>query len=152
VTDVQELAERFNRHLRDVVLLLRRASAELPLTMQQFTVLGSLEGGPRRMTELATEHGVRMPTMTVQVNRLEREGLAERRADPADARRVLVRLTPTGRARLRAARTARTRYLADRLSGLSAADQAAIDAALDALAKVVGPHDGPGDAKKEERI
>jgi len=150
VTDVQRLAERFNRHLRDVVLLLRRASAELPLTMQQFTVLGSLEHGARRMTDLAAEHGVRLPTMTVQVNRLEREGLAERRADPADARRVLVRLTPTGRARLRAARTARTRYLADRLSGLSAADQAAIDAALDALAKVVAA-DPATDGEKEER-
>ena len=150
MTEVRELAERFNRYLRDVVLLLRHASAGLPLTMQQMTVLGSLEGGPRRMTELAAEHGVRLPTMTVQVNRLEREGLAERRADPADARRVLVRLTPTGRARLRTAREARTRFLAERLAGLPTADLAAIDAALDALAKVVAA-DPATEGEKEER-
>lgn len=134
---VRDLAERFNRHLRDVVLLLRRAGAGLPLTTQQITVLGSLENGARRMTELAAEHGVRLPTMTVQVNRLEREGLVGRLADAADGRRVLVRLTRLGRLRLGKARDTRTRFLAERLAALPEADLAAVDAALTALAKVV---------------
>jgi DNA-binding MarR family transcriptional regulator len=152
---VHDLAERFNRHLRDVVLLLRRAGAGLPLTTQQISVLGSLEHGARRMSELASEHGVRLPTMTVHVNRLEREGLVTRHADAADARRVLVRLTRLGRMRLGKARETRTRFLAERLSALPEADLAAVDAALTALAKVVADEparpDGPGHGPSEPR-
>lgn len=156
---VRDLAQRFNEHLRDVVLLLRRAGAGLPLTTQQISVLGSLGHGARRMSDLAEEHGVRLPTMTVQVNRLEREGLVSRHADAADARRVLVRMTPLGRGRLRTARETGTRFLAERLGDLSEADLAAVDAALTVLAKVVadepaeqgGPGDGPPEPEEKEK-
>lgn len=89
----RELAEQLNRRLRHVVLMLRRVSADQPITSQQLSVLGSLEHGPRRMTELADEHGVRLPTMTAQINRLERDGLVTRGRDAADARVVTAGLT-----------------------------------------------------------
>ncbi|MDP9867244.1 MULTISPECIES: MarR family winged helix-turn-helix transcriptional regulator [Streptosporangium] len=131
-----DLAQSLSRELRHLVLLLRRVAAGQPLTSQQYAVLGSLEGGPRRMTELAEEHGVQLPTMTVQINRLEEPGLVTRGADPADARVRAVELTEEGRARLAAVRQARIAYLTGQLAALTAEERAAIAAALPALAKL----------------
>ncbi|MGI5167371.1 MarR family winged helix-turn-helix transcriptional regulator [Spirillospora sp. CA-253888] len=135
----RELAEHFNRRLRDVVLLLRRVGADQPVTSQQASVLGSLEDGPRRMTELADEHGVRLPTMTALVNRLERDGLAVRGRDASDARVVTVEITPAGAAQLRATRERRTEALAERIAALDEEQRAAIAAALPALDRLFDP-------------
>ncbi|MEU1878169.1 MarR family transcriptional regulator [Streptosporangium sp. NPDC020072] len=134
-----ELAENLSKELRHLVLLLRRAAAGQPITSQQYAVLGSLQDGPRRMTELAEEHGVQLPTMTVQINRLEEPGLVARGADPADARVRTVELTDEGRARLVAVRRARIAYLSDRLGALTQAEREAVAAALPALAKLGRP-------------
>ncbi|GAA2852524.1 MarR family transcriptional regulator [Streptosporangium fragile] len=131
-----DLAESLSRELRHLVLLLRRVAAGQPVTSQQYAVLGSLEGGPRRMTELAEEHGVQLPTMTVQINRLEEPGLVARAADPADARVRTVELTGEGRARLAAVRRARVSYLTAQLAALTPQEREAIAVALPALAKL----------------
>ncbi|GAA3103756.1 MarR family winged helix-turn-helix transcriptional regulator [Streptosporangium carneum] len=131
-----ELAESLSKELRHLVLLLRRAVAGQPVTSQQYAVLGSLEGGPRRMTELAEEHGVQLPTMTVQINRLEEPGLVARGVDPADARVRTVELTQEGRARLVAVRRSRVAYLGEQLDALTEDEREAISVALPALAKL----------------
>ncbi|MEV0973616.1 MarR family winged helix-turn-helix transcriptional regulator [Microtetraspora glauca] len=134
--DTRGLAESLSRELRHLVLLLRRTTAGQPITTQQYSVLGSLEGGGRRMTELAEEHAVQLPTMTVQINRLEEAGLVARAADPADARVRTVELTDEGRTRLYAVRQSRIAYLTRQLSTLTPEERAAIDVALPALAKL----------------
>lgn len=134
-----DLAEQLNRLLRHVVLMLRRANADQPITSQQLSVLGSLEHGPCRMTELAAEHGVRLPTMTAQINRLERDGLIARGRDGADARVVTVRLTGAGRERLAEGRERRIGFLADRFANLTDAERTAVAVALPALRKLLGP-------------
>ncbi|QKW40278.1 MarR family transcriptional regulator [Actinomadura sp. NAK00032] len=116
--------------------MLRQAGADQPVTGQQLSVLGSLEHGPRRMTELAAEHGVRLPTMTAQINRLERDGLVARGRDGADARVVTARLTGEGRERLAAGRERRLSFLADRLAHLTGEERARIAAALPAFDKL----------------
>ena len=133
-----ELAERFSRQLRDMVLLLRRVSADQPITAQQLSVLTSLQAGPRRMSELAAEHGVRMPTMTAQVNRLVRDGLVARGADASDARVVTISLTPDGARNLHTARSRRLDYLTGCFAALSEQERAAVAAALPALDKLFG--------------
>ncbi|TDD82551.1 MarR family transcriptional regulator [Actinomadura rubrisoli] len=117
--------------------MLRRESADQPITSQQLSVLGSLEHGPRRMTELAAEHGVRLPTMTAQINRLERDGLVERGRDGSDARVVTVRLTGHGRGLLDAGRERRIGFLAERFAGLTDEERATVAAALPALDKLL---------------
>ncbi|GAA4375191.1 MarR family winged helix-turn-helix transcriptional regulator [Actinomadura luteofluorescens] len=134
----RELAEQLNRRLRHVVLMLRQVSADQPITSQQLSVLGSLEHGPRRMTELAAEHGVRLPTMTAQINRLERDGLVARGRSGADARVVTARLTGPGRDRLAAGRERRIGFLAERFAELTDEERAAVAAALPALDKLFG--------------
>jgi DNA-binding MarR family transcriptional regulator len=132
----EALAASLSRELRHVVLLLRRAAAGQTLTGQQYAVLGSLEEGPRRMSELAEEHGVQLPTMTVQINRLHEPGLVTRGTDPADGRVRTVELTEEGRRRLAAVRRARYAYLAAQLGALTPDERTTIAAALPALAKL----------------
>ncbi|HEY1177110.1 MAG TPA: MarR family transcriptional regulator, partial [Phytomonospora sp.] len=108
-----------------------------PVTAPQLAVLGSLTAGSRRMSDLSAEHGVRMPTMTAQVNRLERDGLAVRGRDSSDARVVTVALTDAGREALATGRAHRLDYLAERLSGLTAEDRDAIAAAIPALSRMI---------------
>ncbi|MEU7743587.1 MarR family transcriptional regulator [Nonomuraea sp. NPDC049158] len=134
--DPTELAEQLSAVLRHLVLLLRRTVAGQPVTSQQYAVLGSLESGPRRMTELAEEHAVQLPTMSVQINRLEEAGLVARGSDPADARVRAVELTDEGRVRLRAVRLARIAHLSRELAALSDDERAALAVALPTLAKL----------------
>ncbi|MEU4574961.1 MULTISPECIES: MarR family transcriptional regulator [Nonomuraea] len=129
------LAEQVSTVLRHLVLLLRRSAAGQPVTSQQYAVLGSLEPGPRRMTELAEEHAVQLPTMSVQINRLEEAGLVARGADPADARVRTVELTGEGRERLLAVRRARIAAIAEELAGLTGDERDTLAAALPVLAK-----------------
>lgn len=75
------------------------------------------------------------------VTQLERAGLASRHAG-ADRRRVEVRLTPSGRRRVRAARTAREGLLRQATSGLTDVEAAALE---ELLAKLVA-------ARVEERV
>ena len=131
-----DLAVAVNKTLREIILLLRRVSADSTITAPQLAVLGSLADGSRRMSELAAEHGVRMPTMTTQINRLERDGLVARGGDASDARVVTAALTESGRTALEAGRAQRVEYLAERLAALSAADREAIAAALPALSRL----------------
>ncbi|MFI9595177.1 MarR family winged helix-turn-helix transcriptional regulator [Nonomuraea sp. NPDC052265] len=134
--DPTQMAEQVSKVLRHLVLLLRRSSAGQPVTTQQYAVLGSLEHGPRRMTELAEEHAVQLPTMTVQINRLEYAGLVARGSDPADARVRTVELTGEGRDRLRAVRRARIARLARDLAALTDDERDVLAAALPVLAKL----------------
>jgi DNA-binding MarR family transcriptional regulator len=136
MSDPRALAERFNRQIRGIVLMLRRANAGQFITTQQMLVMGSLEGGSRRMSDLAAEHGVRLPTMTRQIGRLARDGLVTRGHDVDDARVVIADLTPLGRQRLTQGREQRITYLAGRMTTLNDAERASIEAALPALEKL----------------
>lgn len=134
--DPTHLADQVSTVLRHLVLLLRRTVAGQPVTSQQYSVMGSLEQGARRMTALAEEHAVQLPTMTVQINRLEDAGLVTRGSDPADARVRTVELTGEGRERLRAVRQARIAHLTRELAALSENERATLAAALPVLAKL----------------
>ncbi|PSK97762.1 DNA-binding MarR family transcriptional regulator [Murinocardiopsis flavida] len=130
--------------MRDLVLLMRQATADQPVTAQQLAILGSLEHGPRRVGALAEEHGVRTPTMTAHLGRMAEAGLLTRTADSADARAVDIGLSEQGRRLLVEVRAVRAARLAERLDALSAAERAAIARALPAFAELCEP--GPADA------
>lgn len=76
--------------------------AELGLFPGQEQVLNALaaqdaQGQPLGMGTLATQLGVRPPTVSKAIGRLEAQGLVERVATQGDARSVGVRLTQAGR-------------------------------------------------------
>ncbi|WP_131745472.1 MarR family transcriptional regulator [Frankia sp. Cppng1_Ct_nod] len=65
--------------------------------------LAEAPDGALRMNELAEAVLLSRSGLTRLVDRLERDGLVERRSCPSDARGTLATLTPEGRKRLRAA-------------------------------------------------
>src|SRR6266545_2611629 len=89
------------RLLRVHGLLLRQVRRSVPdhLTLPRFDVMAQLHRRAEGMTpgELTRALLVTAGNVTGIVDRLVREGLAERRPLPADRRTLLVRLTPRGR-------------------------------------------------------
>jgi len=75
--------------------------------------------GPARLTVLATKEGVSQPSMTQLIQRLERQGLVTRLADPDDGRVALVAITPAGQELLDDRRRSRRERLAVLLATLS---------------------------------
>ncbi len=115
-----------------VIGAVRRVPRELSLT--SLSTLSTLERtGPRRITDLAVVEGVTQPSMTVLVSGLERSGLVERRADPADGRVSLVMITDSGAQVIRSRRRASAEAFVDLIDKLPANEAALLAAAIPAL-------------------
>jgi len=83
------------------------------LTMAQLRVLFRLRNrGPLSSGNLASQLGVTLPTVTSVVDRLVTRGLAERRDDPVDRRRVIVAIAPEGQTLVERVRQGRRERLA----------------------------------------
>ncbi len=68
------------------------------LTVTQLRVMVILQtGGHVRMSDIAAETGVALPTATGIVDNLVNKGLVIREADPHDRRVVICKLSPQGR-------------------------------------------------------
>lgn len=104
------------------------------MSLTSLSTLATLDRtGPRRITDLAGAEGVMQPSMTVLVTALERSGLVERRADPADKRVALVALTASGSDCLRARRRAGADAFAELVDKLPPGESEALAAAVTAL-------------------
>jgi len=78
------------RHVRD-------AESHRLLSRHQASILDHLdEIDPTTVNDLARHMGVTAATMSIAIDRLERQGYAVRARDAADRRRVHVRLTSAG--------------------------------------------------------
>jgi DNA-binding MarR family transcriptional regulator len=150
ISGVAELAHDLRPLLSRLYHLVRRRTLQLQLTLTQASVLSELlNDGPRRMSALAELEGVRMPSMTDVVKRLERLGLVRRETDPTDGRAVLVRVTEQGKRFHDEVIVAREEFLRERLTGMTHADRDAIEAALPALRRLLDPS---SEHEKEELI
>ena len=78
--------------------------------------------GESRPSDLAAYFGIGKPTLSRQVQLLERLGLVAREADPTDGRAVRLKLSPEGLEKVHAARAARRQRLHDRLTDWPAED------------------------------
>ena len=108
--------------------------SDLPMPYAQARLLAQIEQhGPSRISELAAADHCSQPTMTTQVQRLEAGGWAERRADPTDARAVLVSVTAVGAEALTRTRAARAAVVVPHLERLDAEQQATLADAVDIL-------------------
>jgi len=116
--------------------------------------------GPARLTSLATKEGVSQPSMTQLIQRLERQGLVTRLADPDDGRVALVAITKTGQALLNDRKRTRRERLAVLLATLSSEEEFALwlsaQVALPILHRLVENADsltgeGAGQATRRER-
>lgn len=130
------LSGSFREALRHSVYLVRRLDATGELSTAQLSTLKMLLDDGVRVGEIARNLGVRVPSATEQVIKLERAGLAQREPDPHDSRAVRVLLTAEGRAAVAAANESRNAVMAGILSSLSDADRATLAAALPVIDKI----------------
>lgn len=131
-----ELAGNYRDILRQAVFLFRSMDAEGDLSTSQVSTLNMISAEPLRVGAIARNAGIRVPSATEQVIKLEAAGFVERIADPTDARVVLVKPTEAGRLKLNAANTRRNTTMARALQTLSREERQAIDAAMPAMAKL----------------
>lgn len=110
----------------------RRLRERFDTTLPRFDLLAQLERAPDGLTlgEISRRMMVSNGNVTGLAERLETEGLIERRRSASDRRASYLRLTATGRAEF--ARMAREHegWIADLFAGLAAADVAALMALL----------------------
>ena len=134
--ELQALAGDFREALRHSVYLVRRLDADGELSAAQLSTLKMLLNDGVRVGEIARNLGVRVPSATEQIIKLERAGLARREPDPDDSRAVLVVLTAAGRAAVDSANARRNAVMAGILSSLTEQDRQALAAALPVIGKI----------------
>jgi DNA-binding MarR family transcriptional regulator len=119
-----------------VRLLVRQLGDELSRT--EASLLSTLSGGPRRITELAELEGLAQPTMTSLVKQLEQQGLVRRDRQADDGRVVLVHLTDIGAGALEDYRARARELLGTYLAEIPDEEVEALAGATDAIAQLVG--------------
>lgn len=100
------------------------------LTVAQLSILVALADGPLRIAQLAEHEGVRCPSITVAIRRLEALGLVQRSPHPTDHRGILLTITPEGAGVQRASLAERHATAAAMLSRLSESDRDTLIQAL----------------------
>ncbi len=148
------LAQDFREALRHSIYLVRRLDADGELSAAHLSTLKMLmdagsasgDGGASaygvRVGEIARNLGVKVPSATEQIIKLERAGLARRQPDPDDSRAVRVRLTEAGRTAVESANERRNAVMAGILSSLSDDDRAALAAALPVIGRINATQQG----------
>lgn len=132
------LLHRVSRALRDPQ---DELWLSLDLSMAQLKILFALHfHGPATIGALAERVGVKLPTISVTIDRLERNGYVERQSSGEDRRVVICRLTPEGARlveRLREERRARIDQVVAHLSDVEVRRlRESIEPVMQALAKL----------------
>ena len=118
----------------------RRLEAERSLSSQAFDVLIRLarsEGTELRMSELAAQTTLSPSGLTRSVDRLQEQGLVERRVCPEDRRGAFAVLTPAGRALMDRAIPDHIAHVNDVLSSVFTAEE---EEALAGLLRILRDH------------
>lgn len=130
------------RIVRITQYLTRRMQQEV-LTPSQVTVLTLLlDDRAWRLSDLASATGVRPPSMTELISRMERQGWLRKMDTVYDRRGVAVTITEEGRKQIHALNRRQVDLIAGRLALLSDEEKRIIEQALPVLDKLFsGPDD-----------
>lgn len=140
------------RIVRGLRLAEQRTRAEAGLSAAQLFVLGQLaESAAASLSELAERTMTDRSSVAAIVERLEEAGLVASERSAEDRRRVLVRITATGRRRLDAAPEPPTALLLGGLERLPRAELTTLAASLERLVEAMGLMDEPASMLFEER-
>ena len=133
-----EIAE-IASHLRTVIgQLVRRYGGDRSLATSQVSALVWIDrDGPSTTSRLATLEHVRPQSMAHTVGQLEEAAFIKRKRDPADGRKVLLDLTPLGRATLAELRAEGESWVADALAaGFTAGERAELARGIELLGRL----------------
>ncbi|MDO5751431.1 MarR family winged helix-turn-helix transcriptional regulator [Arthrobacter sp.] len=131
-----ELAGSYREILRKALYVVRSIDADGALSTAQTSTLNMLAAAPQRISLIARNAGIRVPSATEQVTKLATAGLVERVPSNTDARVVEVRLTTKGRQALDAANLRRNQTMAQAFESLSAQELESIKLAIPAIEKL----------------
>src|SRR5438105_4208842 len=96
---LENTADQFRRIMRQLRSTSNEDWTSLSLTRAQLRILAQLrQDGPAAVSQLASQLGVTLPSITATVDRLVQGSLVTREDDPNDRRRVINKLTPAGTA------------------------------------------------------
>ncbi len=135
--EVEAVADRLHSAALHLLRRLRTQDDAFGVSPPRLSALSVVvQVGPVGIGALAATERVAAPTMTRLVDGLERDGFVRRRADPADARGVLVEATAAGRRVLTKGRQQRVRTLAQDLAALSQAELVEIGRGAELIERV----------------
>lgn len=141
------------RLVRGLRLAEQRTRAEVGLSAAQHFVLTSLtESAAASLSELAERTMTDRSSVAAVVERLEEGGLVATERSAEDRRRVLVRITATGRRRLHAAPVAPTTLLVDALGRFGATELDTLGVHLERLVEEMGLAAEPATMLFEEAL
>jgi len=133
----EELSEELVLIAVKLIRRLRGLDPSPALTRAEASVLAVLVfAGELTMGELARQEGVKAPTMTRQVQNLERRGLVRRQADSADARITRIAITASGRKLFVAGQKRLLTPLVELLRSFDRSELATLISAMPVLRKV----------------
>ena len=111
------------------------------LSVPQFRALGYLYDFPGASLTAVAEHlGVTPPTASVIADRLVRDGILSRAADPVERRRITLTLTPVGETLILEARGAARGQFAKIISHLSPEQVNTISEGISLLSTAISNH------------
>jgi DNA-binding MarR family transcriptional regulator len=138
------LVDRLRPVLLRIGRELRREAREAGVNPSHVTLLAVIGAKPGiGVNELAAQERMSPAAMSGHVEKLVGAGYVERTPSDRDRRRVGLTLSDAGLRVLRNVRSRRTVWLARRLDRLSAAEIAAIDAAIEPLALLLDEEERP---------
>ncbi|MDR6686297.1 DNA-binding MarR family transcriptional regulator [Arthrobacter sp. 1088] len=130
------IAQEFRESLRLGVYMFRRLDPEGELTAAQLSLLSMISDGGLRVGDIAKNLGIKVPSATEQIIKLERSGLVLRQPDVNDSRAVQVVITKAGRAAVESANQRRNAMVAGLLQELSSDEVEQLAAALPIISKL----------------
>jgi DNA-binding MarR family transcriptional regulator len=136
-SDEAPLVDALRRRFLRISQVMRRDGAALPMTTTQGAVLNLVRIRPMTVGELAKAEGMKPPSMTQIVQRMEEAGWVRRPA--GSTRGSTVEATDAGLALIEQANAQRNAMIAARLAGLSPDDRAILEAALPVLDRIFAP-------------
>lgn len=133
----EDIAARIRPAMTKLYVMYFRIAEQSDLTGPQLSILARLkEKGPSRISQIAREEGIRMPTASNALHQLEQRELVERIRDEQDRRGVRVKLTRLGESELDRVGDERTKYLAEMISTLNEEDLARAGDLVDIINKL----------------
>lgn len=137
--DQSSLGEVVNRAARALRRLADQRLASMGLSAGYLPVITVLLRDKVMSQKALTDHvGIEQPTMAATLARMERDGVIERRRDPADRRSILFTLSAQTRSGAAEIEAAIGQLNADALAGISAPDQDRLRALLAAITVSAG--------------
>ena len=142
--DGRDVLDAIRRIVRVMRLSSRAAEHAVGVSAAQLFVLQTLaDAEGMSLNELAERTLTDQSSVSAVVTRLVERGLVRRRRSDADARRLELRLAPTGRAVLRRAPAAPQERLIAALRSMSVAERQLLSSALSRFVAAIGLDGGP---------